>query len=78
VYRDFKQYNVMTRKYFYPLCSEYDCYRHLPSSHPSGLPEAHRVAREVLAMPFYGGLTADDVERICTILKGFRGTGKRR
>jgi dTDP-4-amino-4,6-dideoxygalactose transaminase len=78
VYREFKQYNVMTRKYFYPLCSEYDCYRHLPSSNPSGLPEAHRVAREVLAMPFYGGLTADDVERICTILKGFRGTGKRR
>ena len=77
VYREFKQYNVMTRKYFYPLCSDYDCYRDLPSAHPSGLPEAQRVAREVLAMPFYGGLTADDVERICTILKGLRGAGKK-
>jgi dTDP-4-amino-4,6-dideoxygalactose transaminase len=77
VYTEFKQYNVMTRKYFYPLCSDYACYRHLPSALPSGLPVAHRVAGEVLAMPFYGGLTAADVERICTILKGFRGAGKR-
>lgn len=76
VYREFKKYNVMTRKYFYPLCSDYACYRHLPSAHPAGLPAAHRVAGEVLAMPFYGGLTADDVERICAILKGFRGGGE--
>jgi dTDP-4-amino-4,6-dideoxygalactose transaminase len=78
VYREFKRYNVMTRKYFYPLCSDYACYRHLPSAHPSGLPDAQQVAREVLAMPFYGGLTADDAERICAILKGFRGAGTRR
>lgn len=72
-YQEFKNYNVFTRKYFHPLCSDYACYKHLPSSAPANLPAAHRAAREVLSMPFYGGLAPHDVERICAILKGFRG-----
>lgn len=80
VYERFKQYNVFTRKYFYPLCSEYTCYRQLPSSAPDNLPVAHAVVQEVLSMPLYGGLSLDDVERLCAILKSFRrgviGCGK--
>jgi len=72
VYQKFKEYNVFTRKYFYPLCSDYTCYRQLPSSALSNLPVANRVAREVLTMPFYGELSEDDVEVICNILKSFR------
>lgn len=60
-----KRFNIITRKYFYPLCSNYDCYRHLPSAHPSRLPNAHRVASEVLSLPLHGGLSGDDVHRIC-------------
>lgn len=69
----FRQYNVITRKYFYPLCSEYSCYRQLPSASQSNLPEAHQVASEVLSLPLYGELTPDDVVRICTILQSFQG-----
>jgi dTDP-4-amino-4,6-dideoxygalactose transaminase len=72
VFAAFKKYNVITRKYFHPLCSEYTCYHHLPSAHYSNLPIAHQVANEVLAMPFYGDLTISDVEKICTILKSMR------
>lgn len=71
VYNEFKKFNVMTRKYFYPLCSEYTCYRQLPSSSAWNLPVAHKVVDEVLALPFYGQLTVEDVEQICTILKSF-------
>ena len=60
-----KRYNIITRKYFHPLCSDYSCYRHLPSASPQHLPNAYRVASEVLALPLYGALTADDVHRIC-------------
>lgn len=60
-----KRYNIITRKYFYPLCSDYSCYRHLPSASPQHLPNAYRVASEVLVLPLYGALTADDVHRIC-------------
>jgi len=72
VHEEFKKYNIFTRKYFYPLCSEYPCYHHLPSSSISNLPVAHKVVKEVLAMPFYGELSVDNIEKICYILKNFR------
>jgi dTDP-4-amino-4,6-dideoxygalactose transaminase len=72
VYDRFKQYNVFTRKYFYPLCSNYPCYRQLPSSAPGNLPAAHEVMQEVLSMPLYGALSLNDVDRICAILKSFQ------
>lgn len=68
VYEEFKKYNVFTRKYFYPLCSNYTCYQHLPSSAPAKLQVADKAAREVLCLPFYGGLSEDDIVRICQIL----------
>ncbi len=68
----FKKFNVFTRKYFYPLCSEYPCYKHLPSADPARLPVAHRAVQEVLTLPFYGGLTEADAETICDILLSFR------
>ena len=71
VYTEFKKYNVFARKYFYPLCSDYSCYRHLPSSNPESLPVAHKVVREVLCLPLYGNLKLDEVERICVMLKTF-------
>jgi dTDP-4-amino-4,6-dideoxygalactose transaminase len=72
VYKELRSYNVLARKYFYPLCSDYACYRHLPSAHLSGLAVANRVADEVLALPYYGGLSGDDVERICAIIRNCR------
>lgn len=60
-----KRFNIITRKYFHPLCSEYNCYSHLPSASAQRLPNAYRVASEVLALPYFGALTDDDVHRIC-------------
>src|SRR3989338_9746583 len=72
VYDKFKKYNVFTRKYFYPLCSEYPHYKNLSSSKKTNLPVAHKVVNEVLSMPFYGGLSVNDIEKICSILKSSR------
>jgi len=63
-----REFNVFPRKYFAPLCSEYSCYRLLPSSNPAYLPVAHRVAAQIMCLPFYGGLTNEDVYKICDIL----------
>lgn len=62
---DLRAFNIFARRYFYPLCSEYSCYRMLPSAQPSYLPIAHRVAKEVMCLPFYGALVEEDVHRIC-------------
>ncbi|MCZ7380704.1 MAG: DegT/DnrJ/EryC1/StrS family aminotransferase [Candidatus Methanoperedens sp.] len=72
VYTEFKKYNVFTRKYFYPLCSDYNCYRQLPSATSENLPVAKKVVKEVLCMPLYGGLKLDEVDKICEILKGLK------
>lgn len=72
IYEKLKKYNVFTRKYFSPLCSEYPHYRKLPSSKKSNLSVANKAATEVLSMPFYGGLSTEDIEKICIIIKSFR------
>lgn len=59
---------VFTRKYFYPLISDYECYRDKFDS--SLTPVAQHVARRVLTMPMYADLAIDDVDHICaTALK---------
>lgn len=68
VYEELRKFNIFARKYFYPLCSNYDCYKHLPSTAAENLPVATKVSHEVLALPFFGGLTEEDVENICQIL----------
>ena len=72
VYGEFKNFNVYTRKYFHPLCSEYTCYRQLHSSNPANLPAANIIGQQVLSLPMYGELTEDDIRKICAILKSFR------
>lgn len=67
-----KAANVLTRKYFYPLCSDYPCYSGLDSARAEGLPAAHRAVQEVLCLPIYGTLPLDAVDQICDLLLGFR------
>ncbi|MEM8531557.1 MAG: DegT/DnrJ/EryC1/StrS family aminotransferase, partial [Chloroflexota bacterium] len=59
-------------KYFYPLCSNYTCYRHLPSSASENLPVATAISKQVLSLPLYGELNVADIEKICTILLEMR------
>jgi dTDP-4-amino-4,6-dideoxygalactose transaminase len=67
-----RTYNVFTRKYFSPLCADYDCYRTLPSAATANLPIAARAVREVLCLPLYGGLSESDVDRICDMIVAIR------
>lgn len=61
-----QSYNVISRKYFYPLCSDYPCYSHLPLSNVS---VARQSAEEILCLPLYGTLTVNDVERIVDMIR---------
>ncbi len=72
VYKRLREYNVYARKYFYPLCSDYPCYRNLPSADPANLPVAKKVVNEVLCLPLYGELAIASVEKICEIIRSFR------
>ncbi len=72
LYDKLLEYNVYSRKYFYPLCSDFVCYRNLPSSHVDNLIVAHTVANSVLCLPFYGELSENNCEKIkqiCDIIR---------
>lgn len=59
---------ITARKYFYPLTSDYACYRYLPTAGGDKTPVARQIARKVLTLPLYAGLEAADVDRICDII----------
>ncbi len=69
LYERFKTQNIFTRKYFYPACSDYACYRNSPSVMNSDLSTVNDIKYRVLCLPYYGSLTEEDLEKIC---RGFR------
>lgn len=70
LYAKMKSQNVLGRRYFYPLISEFSTYRGLPSSNPTNLPMAHKMADSVICLPMHHALSDEDIDRILnTILK---------
>ena len=60
--------NIMARRYFYPLISNFPMYRGLPSAHPSNLPVAFAAAQQVLCLPIYPGLEISQLESIVRVI----------
>lgn len=60
-----KDYNIFTRKYFYPLCSDFDSYSDLPSDH---LINAKSISQKVITLPIYSSLSIELVAYICNII----------
>lgn len=60
-----KEYNVFTRKYFYPLCSSFECYDFNPEETPIALD----ISKRVLCLPIYPDLDIESVQQICTIIE---------
>ena len=70
LYIKMKEQNVLGRRYFYPLISEFTTYRGLSSANPENLPNAHKMANSVICLPMHHELNIKDVERIlATIVK---------
>lgn len=69
VYEFMKQNNIYTRRYFYPLISEFPTYKGLASASIDNLPIAEQVAKEVLCLPIYPELKIEEVQQICSLLK---------
>ena len=64
LYFKMKEHNVLGRRYFYPLISEFSTYRGLESADPKNLPNAHKMADSVLCLPMHHELNEEDVNRI--------------
>lgn len=64
LYFKMKEHNVLGRRYFYPLISEFSTYRGLDSARPENLPNAQRMAETVICLPMHHVLSNDDVNRV--------------
>lgn len=69
LYTKMKAANVLGRRYFYPLISEFSTYRGLESANPKNLPNAHKMADSVLCLPMHHELSDDDIERTLAFFK---------
>jgi dTDP-4-amino-4,6-dideoxygalactose transaminase len=67
VYEELTRHQIIARKYFYPLITDFDCYKNQYDSNLT--PIAKKIAAQVLTLPLYADLSLEDVDRICEIIK---------
>ena len=68
VFAMLKEYDIIARKYFYPLTNDFDCYKDLPTAGAHKTPVANYFASRVLTLPLYADLALEDVDRICDLI----------
>ena len=64
LFENLKQQGIFSRRYFYPLISDFSMYRNLPSARSDNLPNASAIARNILCLPIYPDLEDAIVEEI--------------
>jgi dTDP-4-amino-4,6-dideoxygalactose transaminase len=68
LYARLKEHNILGRRYFYPLISNFPVYRGLESARPENLSVATKLAAQVLCLPIYADLTDEDVQRVIGVV----------
>ena len=68
LYEKLRKRNIYTRRYFYPLISQFTMYRGFASAIQENLPVATDIAQRVLCLPIYPEISEEDVGEICGII----------
>lgn len=69
LYEFMKTQNVLGRRYFYPLITDFEPYTNSPGATKANLPVANRLASQVICLPIHHALTDEDVERVLKYIK---------
>lgn len=68
LYDALKKQDIFTRRYFFPLISQFPMYKDYPSSSEINLPIATKVAQQILCLPIYPDLELDIVDKITKLI----------
>ncbi|MCB9188196.1 MAG: DegT/DnrJ/EryC1/StrS family aminotransferase [Flavobacteriales bacterium] len=60
---------IFSRRYFYPLISDFPIYSNIDSAKRSNLPNAAQITESVLCLPMYSEIESETIERIVAIIK---------
>jgi len=74
VYEKLKEYNIYSRRYFYPLICDFACYQSVAIK--DLLTVARKVSERILTLPIYYDLALDDVQKVCDIIVTIRSKGR--
>lgn len=68
LYFKMKEKNILGRRYFYPLISEFSTYRGLESAKPELLPNAHKMADSVICLPMHHAISESTINQIVQLI----------
>ncbi|MGL4865417.1 MAG: DegT/DnrJ/EryC1/StrS family aminotransferase [Cetobacterium sp.] len=71
LFNELQKYNIFTRKYFYPLITDFNCYKE--EYRNMELKNAKYISDRVLTLPMYGDLELEIVDYICEAIKRIGG-----
>lgn len=69
LYEFMKTQNVLGRRYFYPLITDFEPYKNCPNATAANLPIANRLASQVICLPIHHALTDEDIQRVVDIMR---------
>ena len=68
LYFKMQEQGVFGRRYFYPLISTFSTYRGLESARPENLPNASRIANEVICLPMHHRLSEKEIDQVLSCI----------
>lgn len=68
LYELMKSENVLGRRYFYPLITDFNPYKNYPSARDENLPVAKKMADDVICLPMYAFMEDVDIEKVLKII----------
>lgn len=69
LYEELKANDIYARRYFYPLITDFTMYKNLPSANRAHLPNAARMAGQVICLPIYPALSMQDLEVVAAVIR---------
>ena len=68
LYNKLKEHNIYSRRYYYPLISNFSAYKGLDSAKPENLPIANKISDQVICLPIYPDMEDNAVNRVIELL----------
>ena len=68
LYQKLKDNNILGRRYFYPLISEFEPYKNYRSASYTNLQVAKKIADEVICLPMYAYMEQGDINKIISLI----------
>lgn len=69
LYFKMQEKNVLGRRYFYPLISEFSTYRGLESAKTENLQVATMIANSVICLPMYHNISDSELEQVINLVR---------